>query len=134
MSAAVMMMEMIMPPPAPLPALQSSPVATQIPDEFRDKICSSSESMSHDSSGNETQLEIQERCQNLIKDHGETENCDKGVQNAIQKLLAESTAAIAELGTNNSNNQEDELVSTPSKTAGSMNGSEEDVQQRPAPR
>lgn len=117
--SATMVMEMIMP----------APVETQIemPDESRDTRIS--ESMP-------TSDKVEEKCCNVMTVE-EEDTCDKGQQNTVQKLLAESTAAIAKLSThqpNSTGNQEDELVSTPSRTTGVSEEEEENVQQRLAPR
>lgn len=102
-----MLMEMIMPPPPPV-----LPIATQLVDvpDFRDTD-NSSESMSPQC----PQKSVQES------------ECAKEGENAIQKLLAESTAAIAELtlsaaadidptATAIGHNQEDAVVSSPPMT------------------
>lgn len=85
-------MLMIMPPPPPLSA-QRSPTppplsaVTKIPDEFRDSVRVEPTPVTV------TEVRrIQERCP--------PDDCDKdGKRNDIQKLLAESTAAIAHLNT-----------------------------------
>lgn len=117
--SATMVMEMIMPVPQ-----------IEMPNEFRDTRIS--ESMP-------TSEEVEEKCRNAkrVEMVEEEDTCDKGQQNTVQKLLAESTAAIAKLSTHqpdSTGNQEDKLVSTPSRTTGVAVEEEENVQPRPAPR
>lgn len=95
------MMGMIMPPP---------PVANQFEEpEFRDT--TSSESMSPE--------------MKIVPEETLTPDCGKEGENAIQKLLAESTAAIVELSAATDPtveviarpvHQEDDLVSSPPMT------------------